>query len=130
MTTTRTFDLATVLAVSHRLPIEGTRYREIMEHLTGTTLAGPGDAFRWRRICVAWVTMQHPVLQHIVMPEMSEQDYTAQDQWVEEIASGLGQTLPIAPLPPDTTPDTPLDVLTNKGRRESSLRRANEERPA
>lgn len=112
----RTFRLAAILAVTHHLPIKAGPYREIMEYLTGIELSGPMHAEQYRNVCTEWITKQHPHLLAITTPTFPEDDYAAQDQWVEDVAAKLGATqLNVDPLPPGRQGETELDLLQRWG---------------
>lgn len=112
----RSFRLAAVLAVTHHLPIKAGPYREIMQHLTGIELSGPMHAEQYRKVCQEWISQQHPRLRDIGMPDLPEEDYAAQDRWVEEVATKLGVTqLDVEPLPPGRRGETEFDLLQRWG---------------
>ncbi|MEV8600461.1 SpoIIE family protein phosphatase [Streptomyces griseoviridis] len=115
--TTRTFDLAAVLSITHSLPIEAGPHIAILQHLTGIEFDGPMGALLYRRPCRHWLLETHPGLRAVVRPDMPEEDYAAQDRWVKEVAATLGtSTLDVTPVPADRCqPDDLLDVLQDAG---------------
>ncbi|MFJ6566583.1 hypothetical protein ACIQNU_04135 [Streptomyces sp. NPDC091292] len=112
---TRTFELGPILQLICRYPIKATPYQEFLQHLTGDPISSPMEALRWRQVCHAWVTEQHPRLAQIGRPDLEERDFEAWDQWAAEVAETLGtHTLAVTPLPLDRrTPDSLFDVLAD-----------------
>jgi hypothetical protein len=113
----RSFDLAAVLAVTHHLPIEASRFRAILQHLTGIDFDGPLAASLYQPCCAAWLAEQHEQLRVLVRPAMAEGDHATQDRWVDDVAEALGtRTLDIVPLPPERlTPTDVFDYLADAG---------------
>ncbi|MDJ1131221.1 hypothetical protein [Streptomyces iconiensis] len=102
MPKTREFDLYTVLAVTHQLPIELEPFVEIYAWLTGQP-SSPLQAAHARDACVAWLLEQHPRLGEV--PELpqavAEGTDAAMDTWAAMQKARLGvTTLPVAPMPP------------------------------
>ncbi|MEV8396673.1 hypothetical protein [Streptomyces niveus] len=111
------FDLAAILSITHSLPIEAAPHVELLEWITGQEMYGPVFALGYRELCVDWLTAAHPQLRDLTKPDFHEDDYAAQDAWVDEVAAQLGaRTLPVAPMPADQVrPKDIIDVLGDAG---------------
>ncbi|MFI6029464.1 hypothetical protein [Amycolatopsis magusensis] len=98
----RTFDLYSILAVTHGLPIKGAPYRAILEFLSGLALTGPSHAHGIAPRCARELREQHPQLDDVPPVPDFHGDEAAMDAWAAEQAKRIGADhLPVRPLPRD-----------------------------
>ncbi|WP_236788091.1 hypothetical protein [Amycolatopsis sp. GM8] len=94
------FDLYTILAITHHLPITARPYRDILEYLSGVPIPAPTHALGVVEPCAEWLIEQHPPLRDVPAVPDFQGDEAAMDNWADEQKARLGVSeLAVRPLP-------------------------------